>query len=233
MLSKVSVGKDDSALAAARNLLKQAEEKVGVKQAAPFGRGASRSGESAASGGADFFELIHRLTPAGESGKVVQLEGSRTMLMAWAGQISQAQGWCGVVGMPGFGWAQAAHMGMALERSLVVADTQLLADQVVSTLLEGCDVVLLGEQLGVGAQRRLAAKARSSRCHILTETAWHQPHYRVRAAARMVATEQESLGVIELTLAMMQQRYQIRVGSQGVLASLNDPLEFAAEVRYA
>lgn len=203
-------------LDAARNLLKQAESKVGV-QSVPVAEELSARGSDGNSR-ISFAQLAQQFTAPGESGKIIQLTGSRTLMMAWAGQICGEQGWCGVVGMPDFGWAAAAHLGIPLHRSLVVPQPHALDVQVISTLLEGCDVVLIACEIPTQFQRRLAAKARAYRCHLLTENSWQQPHHRFEVVSGTYPDSSESLGMIELALAGVQGKHYFQVGRKGVFA---------------
>ncbi|MFG2243650.1 hypothetical protein [Spirillospora sp. NPDC048823] len=80
-------------------------------------------------------------------------------------------GWCGVVGLPGFGVAAAAGMGAAPERLLLVDDPGDRWPDVVAALCEAVDLVLLcpPERPGAAAVRRLSALARKHGC-VLTLT---------------------------------------------------------------
>lgn len=80
-------------------------------------------------------------------------------------------GWCGVVGVPGFGVVAAAGMGAAPERLLLVDDPGDRWPDVVAALCEAVELVLLcpPERPGAAAVRRLAALARRHGC-VLTLT---------------------------------------------------------------
>ena len=82
-----------------------------------------------------------------------------------------AGGWCGVVGLPGFGVAAAAGMGAAPERLLLVDEPGDRWPDVVAALAEAVDLVLLcpPERPGAAAVRRLSALARKHGC-VLTLT---------------------------------------------------------------
>ncbi|WP_207943353.1 hypothetical protein [Actinomadura sp. KC345] len=82
-----------------------------------------------------------------------------------------AGGWCGVVGLPGFGVAAAAGMGAAPERLLLVDDPGDRWPDVVAALCEAVELILLcpPERPGPAAVRRLSALARKHGC-VLTLT---------------------------------------------------------------
>ncbi|WP_246199021.1 hypothetical protein [Actinomadura syzygii] len=80
-------------------------------------------------------------------------------------------GWCGVVGVPGFGVAAAAGMGAEPERLLLVDEPGDRWPDVVAALCEAVELVLLcpPERPGAAAVRRLSALARRHGC-VLTLT---------------------------------------------------------------
>ena len=82
-----------------------------------------------------------------------------------------AGGWCGVVGLPGFGVAAAAGMGAAPERLLLVDDPGDRWPDAVAALCEAVDLILLcpPERPGTAAVRRLSALVRKHGC-VLTLT---------------------------------------------------------------
>ncbi|MGI5208797.1 hypothetical protein ACQEU6_45430 [Spirillospora sp. CA-108201] len=128
-------------------------------------------------------------------GSVVGLDGpgAASLGLALAAGVSRhggedgAGGWCGVVGLPGFGVAAAAGMGAAPERLLLVDEPGDRWPDVVAALAEAVELVLLcpPERPGAAAVRRLSALARKHGC-VLTLTGafardWPGTRLRLRA----------------------------------------------------
>jgi hypothetical protein len=106
-------------------------------------------------------------------GAVVAVDGDagRTSLaMALLAGVSMAGGWCGVVGMPSWGCLAAAGYGVRLDRLALVPEPGAAWAEVVAALAGGMDAVLVRPPAPVPGRlaRRLAAKARQSRCTLLT-----------------------------------------------------------------
>ncbi|MEU8802213.1 hypothetical protein [Spirillospora sp. NPDC048819] len=123
---------------------------------------------------------LHPVLPGGlRPGSVVGLDGlgAASLGLALAAGVSVhggedgTGGWCGVVGLPGFGVAAAAGMGAAPERLLLVDEPGDRWPDVVAALCEAVDLVLLcpPERPGAAAVRRLSALARKHGC-VLTLT---------------------------------------------------------------
>lgn len=90
--------------------------------------------------------------------------GDLYILLALLIGASAAGSWCAVVGLPELGVEAAAAMGVDLERLALVPEPGERWPTVVSTLLDGIDVVVLGLSRAVrprvGDARRLSARAR-------------------------------------------------------------------------
>ena len=120
-------------------------------------------------------------------GSVVAVDGESarySLAAALLAGVSGAGGWCAVVGVPSFGCLAAAELGVRLETLALVPNPGDAWAEVVSALLPGMDAVLVHSPARVPGRlaRRLAAKARQSRCTVLTlGPAWEGSDLRVSA----------------------------------------------------
>jgi hypothetical protein len=83
-----------------------------------------------------------------------------------------------VVGLPGLGWAAAAHAGVVLEQMALVPHpgTETLA--VTATLLDGFDVVVVAYEGGLApaVSEQLSARARKAGSVLISMSAWPNPN---------------------------------------------------------
>ncbi|GAA2459418.1 hypothetical protein GCM10010191_94580 [Actinomadura vinacea] len=123
-------------------------------------------------------------------GSIVGLDGpgAASLGLALVAGVSgaDAEGWCGVVGLPDFGVVAAVGMGAAPERLLLVDEPGERWPDVVAALVEAVDLVLVRtpEVPSSTAVRRLSALARKHGC-VLTLTgpfarAWPGTRLRLR-----------------------------------------------------
>lgn len=120
-------------------------------------------------------------------GAVVAIDGevarSSLALMLLAG-VSAAGGWCGVVGIPSFGCVAAEGLGVRMDTLALIPRPGEHWAEAVAALVTGMDVVLVQPPAQVPGRlaRRLAARARQSRCTVLTlGPAWEGSDVRVSA----------------------------------------------------
>ncbi|WP_243717425.1 hypothetical protein [Actinomadura darangshiensis] len=146
---------------------------------------------------------LRTVVPGGglRPGSVVGLDGpgAASLGLALVAGVSRhggedgTGGWCGVVGVPGFGVAAAAGMGAAPERLLLVDEPGDRWPDVVAALAEAVDLVLLcpPERPGAAAVRRLSALARKHGCVITLTGAFARewPGTRLRLRLDEVAWE--------------------------------------------
>ena len=85
--------------------------------------------------------------------------GCTSLLLALLSEASASGSWCAVVGMPGLGTEAAAAAGVDLARLALVPDPGARWPTVVSALLDGVDLVVVGVA-AVGPPRPRAADAR-------------------------------------------------------------------------
>jgi hypothetical protein len=120
-------------------------------------------------------------------GAVVAIEGEvarSSLAMVLLAGLSAAGGWCGVVGVPSFGCLAAKGFGVRMDTLALVPRPGEAWAEAVSALVTGMDVVLVHPPAQVPGRlaRRLAAKARQSRCTLLTlGSVWEGSDVRVSA----------------------------------------------------
>ena len=111
------------------------------------------------------------------------------LALALAAGASVGGAWCGIAGVPEAGVLAAAGLGLDAERTLLVPDPGSAWPQVVASLLDGCELVLLRppaqapapgvhgphgahEVHGAQVRRRLEATLRRSRGVLLVVGDW-------------------------------------------------------------
>jgi hypothetical protein len=104
------------------------------------------------------------LFPAGglRRGSALAVVGSTSLLIAMLAAVSADGAWCAVVGLPTLGLLAAAEAGVAVDRLALVPDPGPDLAGVVGALVDGVDLVVVGDPAGLApAQvRRLTARAR-------------------------------------------------------------------------
>lgn len=109
-------------------------------------------------------EPLLTLFPAGglARGSTLAVGRSSSLLVALLAAVSSAGSWCAVVGLPAFGVVAAAEAGVTVDRLALVRDPGPDPAGVVGALLDGFDLVVVGDPRGLGLAevRRLTARAR-------------------------------------------------------------------------
>ena len=92
-----------------------------------------------------YFRPCAGCSPVGalRRGSVVAAGPWSLLCLALAAGASAAGAWCAVVGLPQLGVAAAAAAGLDPDRMLLIADPGTGWPQVVASLLDGCELVLL------------------------------------------------------------------------------------------
>jgi hypothetical protein len=128
-------------------------------------------------------------------GAIVAVEGDIACLSlaaALLAGVSADGGWCGVIGLPDFGFAGARGLGVRTESLIAVDDPGPRWADVVAAVLGAVEAILVRppERVPGRLARRLAGRARESRCTLVTlGPAWEGSDVRVSA------TRQEWLGL--------------------------------------
>jgi hypothetical protein len=104
------------------------------------------------------------------------------LCLALAAGASADGAWCGVTGVPEAGVLAAAGLGLDTERTLLVPDPGPAWPQVVASLLDGCELVLLRPPARASAQirQRLEATLRRARGVLLVAGDWPGAQVRLR-----------------------------------------------------
>jgi len=130
---------------------------------------------------------LRDLLPHGalQRGSVVAADGWGLLCLALAAGPVSAGAWCAVAGVPEFGVAAAADAGLDPARLLLVGDLGPNWPQVVASLLDGCDLVLLRSPGRPAAQlrRKLEAVVRRHGAVLLVAGDWDGAQVRLRVAA--------------------------------------------------
>jgi hypothetical protein len=127
------------------------------------------------------------LTAGGlQRGQVVTTDGWGLLCLALAVGASAGGAWCAAVGLPSLGVRAAVEAGLDPDRLLLIAEPGASWPQVVASLLDGCDIVLLCPPDRPSAQlrRKLEATARRHGSVLLVAGEWEGAPTRLRVAAR-------------------------------------------------
>jgi hypothetical protein len=131
---------------------------------------------------------LRELLPRGglARGSVTAVAEFGLLALALTAAASAAGAWCGIAGIPEAGLLAAAGLGLDLERTLLVPDPGSAWPQAVTSLLDGCELVLLCPPGPPSAQARryLDATLRRGRGVLLVAGDWPGAPVRLRVAAR-------------------------------------------------
>src|SRR6266851_19337 len=127
---------------------------------------------------------LRELLPRGglARGSVVAAAGFGLLCLALVAGASADGVWCGIAGIPEAGVLAAAGLGLDVERTLLVPDPGPAWPQVVASLLDGCELVLLRPPARASAQirQRLEATLRRARGVLLVAGDWPGAQVRLR-----------------------------------------------------
>jgi hypothetical protein len=127
---------------------------------------------------------LRELLPRGglARGSVVTVAEFGLLILALAAGASADGAWCGIAGVPEAGVLAAAGLGLDAERTLLVPDPGPAWPQVVASLLDGCELVLLRPPAQAPAQvrQRLEATLRRGRGVLLVAGDWPGAQVRLR-----------------------------------------------------
>jgi hypothetical protein len=157
--------------------------------------GADALAEAGAAGGAGMpagagtlavLPALRELLPAGglQRGSVVAAGGWSLLCVALIAAASTAGAWCAAVGLPQLGVGAAVGAGLDPDRLLLIAEPGAGWPQVVASLLEGCEIVLLRppERPSAQLRRKLEAAVRRYRSVLVVAGDWEGAQTRFRIA---------------------------------------------------
>jgi hypothetical protein len=107
-------------------------------------------------------------------GTSVVVTGSTSLVLALVAQASQEGSWVAVVGLPAVGLLAAQQAGVVLDRLAVVPRPGPDAPTVLAALLDGVDLVVVGDGAALvdSDRRRLTARARERGAVLLSTAPW-------------------------------------------------------------
>ena len=155
------------------------------------------------------------LLPAGglERGGTLVVGGSTSLVLALLAESSRAGGWAAFVGLPRVGVLAAHELGLDLARLVLVPAPGPDGPTVVAALLDGVDVVVVGDVALTDAdRRRLSARARERDAVLVSTAPWPGAHVTLTAEI----ARWEGLGRGEGRLR--SRRLTVRGGGRGAAA---------------
>src|SRR6516165_7542545 len=158
---------------------------------------------------------LGELLPGGLArGSVVAAGRWNLLCLALAAGASAAGAWCAVTGIPQLGVAAAAGVGLDPGRMLVVPEPGASWPQVVISLLDGCELVLLRppDRPSAGVRRRLEASLRRCGGVLVVAGDW------AGAQARLFVTRQEWAGIGTGHGRLRARRVQVVADGRGAAA---------------
>lgn len=169
-------------------------------------------GDLTGSGALPVLPALAGLLPAGlPRGSVIATGAWGLLCLALAAAASGAGAWCAVAGLPALGVAAAAGAGLDPDRLLLVPDPGSSWPQVVATLLDGCDLVVLRppSRPSAALRRKLESVARRYGGVLVIAGDWDGAH------RRLTVTSQEWAGIGSGHGRLRARRAQVVVDGRG------------------
>jgi hypothetical protein len=144
----------------------------------------------AAAGSLPVTSALAELLPGGglRRGTTLSVSGSTALVLALLAKATQQGSWAAVVGMPELGVTAAAELGVDLGRFALVPNPGTEVVAVVSALIDGFDLVVLGPNAVRGVQpqlaRRLAGRVRNRGAVLIAAGAWPGVDFELRVSSR-------------------------------------------------
>jgi hypothetical protein len=136
----------------------------GVRTAAQLGEPSVAPSVSA--GTLPLAPALAKLVPGGlRRGSTMSVAGSTALVVALLAEATRQGSWAAITGMPEMGVAAAAELGVDLDRLALVPNPGTEVAAVLSALIDGFDLVVLGTAVARGMHpqlaRRLAGRVRN------------------------------------------------------------------------
>ncbi|WP_370967364.1 hypothetical protein [Amycolatopsis sp. cg9] len=144
----------------------------------PGVRTAAQLGEPDPAGHLTVLPALAHLLPGGglRRGTTVSVRGATSLVLALLAAATRDGSWAAVTGLPELGLAAAAELGVDLERIALVPHPGAEPVAVVSALVDGFDLVVLGRSLADSVRpqlaRRLAGRVRNRGSVLLAAGSW-------------------------------------------------------------
>ena len=159
---------------------------------------------------------LRKLLPAGglPRGSVVATGGWSLLCLALVAGASAAGAWCAVAGLPSLGVAAAVDAGLDPGRMLLIADPGPGWPQVVASLLDGCELMLLRppDRPPALVRRRLEATVRRFGGVLVVAGEWDG------AQTRLLVARQEWTGIGAGHGRLRARRVQVVADGRGAAA---------------
>lgn len=161
----------------------------GVRTAAQLGESSSDAA-SAPAGSLPVTSALAGLLPSGglRRGTTASVSGSIALVLALLAEATREGSWAAIAGMPDLGVVAAAELGVDLDRLALVPNPGAELVAVVSALIDGFDLVVLGSAASRAIQpqvaRRLVGRVRNRGAVLLATGTWPGADLELRVSNR-------------------------------------------------
>jgi hypothetical protein len=187
--------------------------RAGVAQVAPLSPRQDEGSVLPGAGVLPVLPALRDLLPAGglQRGSVVAAGRWSMLCLALAAGASAAGAWCAVAGLPQLGVVAAADAGLDPGRLLLIAEPGAGWPQVVASLLDGCEIVLLcpPDRPSAQVRRKLEATIRRYGGVLVVAGDWEG------AQTRLLIARQEWAGIGDGHGRLRARRVQVVADGRG------------------
>ncbi|WP_233224028.1 hypothetical protein [Amycolatopsis sp. CA-128772] len=159
----------------------------GVRTAAQLGEPSPDT--SASAGSLPLAPALAKLVPGGlRRGSTVSVAGSTALVFALLAEATSKGSWAAIIGVPEAGLAAAAELGVDLDQLALIPNLGAEVAAVLSALIDGFDLVVLGPAVARGMQsqlaRRLAGRVRNRGAVLFAVGPWPNADLELRVSNR-------------------------------------------------